>query len=157
LGELHGSRAGPGALGGCLGILTCPSDYAIVPGRQHRNLPLYRLEEDALAGDMAASWRAKRGDLLLGGGAGESAALRISIPEAIYFFTVDDWDAFVTYDQIYHAYWSANEAYVFCNGYQKSGWTPAQVVEVWLVEHILAFVRREYASRYAGMYGSVAR
>ncbi len=57
----------------CIGIVQCPSTYEIVPGNNtHRNIPLYLLEEDALN---AHSWQAKRGDLLLGGRLGESAAL----------------------------------------------------------------------------------
>ena len=139
----------------CLGIVTCPSDYEIVPGNNsHRYIPIYRLDEDALDEDSGATWRAKKGDLLLGGGSGESAALRISIPETIYFFTAENWNAFETCDEIYRAYWSSNEAYIYCNGYAKLGWKPTQKIEVWLVEHILAFIFREYPLAYAKLYGA---
>ncbi|MFZ6028183.1 MAG: hypothetical protein ACOYYS_10760 [Chloroflexota bacterium] len=133
----------------CIGIVECPSSYEIVPGNNsHRNVPIYRLEQDALD---ATTWQAKKGDLLLGGGSGESAALRISIPEAIYFFTDEDWDAFETYEEITQAYWSMTDAYVFCEGYRKRGWTPDIHIEMWLAEHIIAFVVREYPQDY-GIY-----
>ena len=72
----------------CIGIVQCPLTYAIVPGNStHRNIPSYRVDADV---PDDAHWQAKAGDLLLGGGSGESAALRISIPEAIRFFTDED-------------------------------------------------------------------
>ena len=72
----------------CIGIVQCPATYTIVFGNTtHRNIPIYRIDEDVPHG---AAWQAKAGDILLGGGSGESAALRIAIPEAIWFFTDDD-------------------------------------------------------------------
>ena len=59
----------------CIGIIVCPSTYPVVGGREHRNIPLYRIDE------AAEEWDAKSGDLLLGGGSGEFEALRISMPE----------------------------------------------------------------------------
>src|SRR5258708_697122 len=98
----------------CLGIITCPSTYEIVhSNNSHRLIPIYRLDE------AASDWHAKPGDLLLGGGSGESAALRISIPEAIYLSTRADWDDLHSYAEIIHAYWSMNQAYVFGEGYAK--------------------------------------
>jgi hypothetical protein len=60
------------------------------------------LDEDAL--QEYDTWQAKTGDLLLGGGSGESAALRISLPEAFFFFTHDAWTEFDSYDEVYRAY-----------------------------------------------------
>lgn len=130
----------------CIGVVKCPSHYEIVyKNNTHRNIPLYRLTEDGLD---AQSWQAKRGDLLLGGGSGESAAFRLSMPEAVYFFTHPYWDSFESLAEIFHAYWTLNEAYVFCEGYAKLGWTPKECIEIWLAEHILAFVSREYAAKF---------
>jgi hypothetical protein len=126
----------------CIGIVECPSSYEIVPGNNlHRKIPIYQLEQDALD---ATSWQAKKGDLLLGGGSGESSALRVSIPEAIYFFIDESWDKFESYDDIYKAYWSMTDAYVFCEGYSKVGWTPNDDIEMWLAEQIIMFVIKEY-------------
>ncbi len=131
----------------CIGIINCPSAYEIVPGNdRHRLVPLYRLDHDALDND--DSWHAKTGDLLLGGGSGESAALRISIPEAFYYSTREAWDTFASLDEIYQAYWTMTQAYVFCDGYAQLGWTPHYQIEKWLTKHVLAFVVREYPERY---------
>jgi hypothetical protein len=138
----------------CIGIVNCPSSYEIVPGNnRHRLVRLYRLDQDALKED--DSWHAKTGDLLLGGGSGESAALRISIPEAFYFFTHEVWDAFDSLDEIYQAYWAMTEAYVFCEGYAKLGWTPQDPIEGWLTRHVLAFVVGEYPERYSQFVGNL--
>jgi hypothetical protein len=137
----------------CIGVVDCPSAYEIVHGNnRHRLIALYRLEEDAL--EDCDSWCAKTGDLLLGGGSGESAALRISIPEAFYSYTHEAWDAIDSLDEICHAYWTNTEAFVFCEGYAKLGWTPQHPIEVWLTEHILAFVAREYPERYDQFVGN---
>lgn len=136
----------------CIGIASCPSSYPIVPfNNSHRNVPLYRLDEDALH---ATSFKAKRGDLLLGGGSGESAALRISIPEAIYFFTLTDWDEYESHDEICQAYWTVTDAYIFGDGYSKLNWNPLEhPLEIWLTEHIVAFILQECSDVYEQLAG----
>lgn len=134
----------------CIGIGSCPSTYEIVNGNNtHRNIPLYRLDENA------SEWDAKQGDLLLGGGSGESKALRVSIPEAILWLTQDDWDEFDSLDNICKAYWSMTNAYIFCDGYIKIGWQPQQPIEIWLVEHIVSFIVKEYPEIYSKYCGSL--
>lgn len=136
----------------CIGLVVCPSTYEIVYGNNsHRNIPLYRIDEDTTDGD---SFQAKRGDLLLGGGRGESAALRVSIPEAIYLFTDDDYTNGRLHEGHYQAYWTLTEAFVFCEGYARLGWTPDIPIETWLTEHILAFVLREYPAVYGPFRGA---
>lgn len=136
----------------CIGIVVCPSRYEIVHGNDsHRNIPLYLLKQDALDAD---SWQAKQGDLLLGGGSGESAAFRLSIPEAIVFFTQEQQTNFAS-DEIAKAYWNANEAFVFCEGYAKLGWTPRDRIEFWLAEHLVAFVLKEYPKLFDKWKGNV--
>ncbi len=140
----------------CIGIIQCPSSYEIVPGNNtHRNIPLYMLEEDALT---ASSWQGKRSDLLLGGGSGESAALRIAMPEAIYFETYSDWGTYIPdfqdFDEICYAYWSVTEAFIFGEGYTKLGWTIHEELETWLTDHILAFVEQHYPDLWNVAWGS---
>jgi hypothetical protein len=136
----------------CIGIVQCPSTYAIVPGNStHRNIPIYRVDEDM---PHDADWRAKAGDILLGGGSGESAALRISIPEAIWFFTDEDPPHFDLWNELWQAYWSPTEAYVFGEGYAKLGWQPTIPIEHWLVEHIIAFLLQSYPDQYARYRGA---
>jgi hypothetical protein len=135
----------------CIGVLHCPSTYAIVPGNDsHRNIPLYRLDE------AVPEWEAKPGDLMLGGGGGESAVLRMSMPEIFLLLTHDDWMEPVEYDQILRAYWSMTNAYVFCEGYAKLGWTPNSSIETWLAEHVLAFLLREYPDVYGKFRGDLS-
>lgn len=149
----------------CIGIVRCPSSYEIVyHNNSHRNIPLYRIDEDTTGDD---SFQAKRGDLLLGGGRGESLAFRISIPEAIYFFTEDDYldthpeldipfpTTQALRDWHFQAYWNLTQAFVFCEGYLKLGWTPDELIETWLTDHILAFILREYPAVYEQFRGTV--
>lgn len=154
----------------CIGMVHCPSSYwsPETDGQSNRDpqnvyVPLYLLEQDALD---AASFQAKSGDLLLGGGRGESSAMRISMPEALVFFTREDWDkyflstGFFTVaelnEKLFHAYWSMSEAFRFGDGYAKLGWNPNDMeIEIWLVQQILAFVLREYPGRWADMRGAV--
>jgi hypothetical protein len=132
----------------CIGIIVCPSTYPIVGGREHRNIPVYRVDEPA------EEWEAKPGDLLLGGGRGESEALRISMPDALVFLTHEDAEVA---GSLYYAYWSMNMAYVFCEGYSKLGWRPDKAsIETWLTDHILAFVLREYPGVYGPLCGPVS-
>lgn len=127
----------------CIGIISCPSTYEVVKGRDHRLIPLYRID------DSSEEWKAKPGDLLVGGGGGESAALRISIPEALYCYTESDLDADEDLDDYaFHAYWSTNDAFIFCEGYAKLGWHPDIWIEDWLTEHVVAFILREYPEIY---------
>jgi hypothetical protein len=102
---------------------------------------------------------------VLGGGSGEVAALRISIPEAILFFTREDWEEQINieefetpgdlYDHIYKAYWSMTSAFVFGDGYVRLGWKPHEhSIEIWLVRHILEFVHQNYAETWGYLYGS---
>ena len=136
----------------CIGIVACPSDHEIVAGNtMHRGIPLYLLKEDA---PTATSFQAKNGDLLLGGGSGESAALRISIPGAFSFFTSEHQADAEPADKPVKAYWNMNQAYVFCDGYAKAGWTPQERIEHWLAKRLLAFVLREYPDLFGNYQGS---
>ena len=135
----------------CIGIVLYPSRDEIVPGNNtHRNIPLYLLKEDSFDAD---SWQAKQGDLLLGGGLGETAALRISIPEAILFFTHERTSE--PSEEFVFAYWMMREAFVFCDGYARLGWSPQDRIEVWLAEHLVAFVLKEYPERFGKWRGNV--
>jgi hypothetical protein len=135
----------------CIGMVHCPTPYAgMYWNPPHEYIPLYTLGEDAWD---AGSWQAKRGDLLLGGGSGEAPALRISIPAAFYFFTIEDWDAYDSFHEIYQAYWPMTAAYVFGVGYAKLGWTPQDPLETWVTEHILAFILQAYPDKWRSYCG----
>jgi hypothetical protein len=137
----------------CIGVVQCPSTYPIVyRNNSHRNIPLYRLDQDVASN---SSFEGKKGDILLGGGSGASAALRITIPEAIYWLTDDTWEQNMAFDAILHAYWNPTQAFIFGDGYVKLGWNPTLVqIEVWLAEHIAAFLYRSYPEQYQPHFGS---
>ncbi len=142
----------------CIGMVHCPSSYGL-----ERDIPIYRIDEDS---NDDTEFVAKRGDLLLGGGSGESPALRISMPQAIYFLTDEVWDDWESSDEIYGAYWSLDQAFVFCEGYFKLGWRPygadegaykgSYAIEIWLMEHVVAFVLQEYPEVYGYLKGTRA-
>lgn len=141
----------------CMGIVVCPIRFPLVPGRPAADLhiPIYRIYADA--GD-GLSFQAKAGDVLLGGGSGETPALRIAIPEAPVFYTLHEthpaWDGGNDLENFVKAYWSMNIAYVLGDGCAKLGWDPRQdVIEHWLAEHVLAFLTREYPDEFAQFLG----
>jgi len=111
----------------CLGIIACPSRHPIMYGNDaHRLVPLYRLDQDI--DGQERGFQGKRGDILIGGGSGESAALRISMPEALQFYTYEDWERFSGSESwalptLVTAYWSMTQAYVFGDGYRVVGWS----------------------------------
>ncbi len=125
-----------------VGYVSCPSRYPVIEADEvARDIPLYRLEEDA---DAEPDFLGKAGDYLLGGGGGECAVLRVSMPEAVEFFT-GDLSALGDFrqDRYFKAYWSLNEAFVFGDGYVRLGWDPRRhVLETWLAEHIVAWASR---------------
>ena len=135
-----------------LGMVNCPSTFPIMYGNLwERDIPIYRLEEDALN---ETDFQGKAGDLLIGGGSGESAAFRIAIPEAFYFYTRDDWGMYDTNDEIHRAFWTVTEAFIFGEGYYKLGWIPPSNIEPWLTQHVLQFLLQHYPSDYAHFVGS---
>jgi hypothetical protein len=107
----------------CIGIVICPTRFYAPymgdwDGQRPYVIPLYRLEEDALD---ANTFRAKRGDLLLGGGSGECPALRVALPEAFYYFTHSEWDEFSSRQDIVEAFWTMTSACILGDGYYRAG------------------------------------
>ena len=135
----------------CIGIVNCPSRFPIVHWRPHRLVPLYRLDQDAFA---AYSFRAKQGDVLLGGGGGESPALRLAIPEAFYCYTHPGWVDFDSLDEIVKAYWPMTYAFIFGDGYYQLGWRPSESIEDWLTGHILSYLVKTYPADFGHLIGT---
>jgi hypothetical protein len=116
---------------------------------------LYRLDENIPTDEK--DFQGKKGDILLGGGSGQSAALRVTVPEAFYFWTHADWDDYETLDEIIKPYWTPTQAYIFGVGYSKLGWTPEDdLLEWWLGQHILNFLASNYPNDYRQYVGSEA-
>lgn len=125
-----------------LGFVECPSSFDIVRHNSTRKIAIYELlenipvEEDDFDG--------KVGDIILGGGSGEAAAFRISIPKAMLFFTRKDWYDFENYDELFKTFWTPTESFVFGDGYSKSGWTPAIPIEFWLAEIMCSILVKKF-------------
>ncbi len=120
--------------------ISCPSSYPIVSGRPTlKQVPVYLLKEDAVDFD------AKTGDLLIGGGGGESPALRIGLPEAWIYY---QGGGQVDWESAHKCFWSATQAYILCEGYSRLGWAPDESlrgqIESWLTRHVLAFIVRNH-------------
>lgn len=136
----------------CLGIVHCPTNYKIWGA--YPQIPILRLDEDIPLEE--EDFQGRKGDILLGGGSGESATLWIAVPEAFYFWTHDDWDEYETLDEIVKAYWTPTQAYVFGDGYSKLGWTPEKnYIEWWLAQHLLNFLASNYPDDYRQYVGTV--
>jgi hypothetical protein len=134
----------------CLGIVHCPTSHKVWGANPQ--IPLYRLDEDIPPDE--EDFQGKQGDILLGGGSGESAAVRIAIPEAFYFWTHEDWCDYDSLDEIIKPYWTPTQAYVFGEGYGKLGWTPEKnLLEWWLAQHILNFLASNYPDDYQQYVG----
>lgn len=136
----------------CMGIVTCPSSYPLMSFNDTaRNVVIYRLDE-RIPFDEINFW-GKKGDILLGGGSGEAAAFWIAIPEAFYYWTDDERDEAESWTDICQTFWSATESYVFCEGYSKLGWSPNNSIEIWLMQHILSFLVKNYPNEYQQYLG----
>jgi hypothetical protein len=88
-----------------VGVALCPSSYDIVLGRPStKHVPIYILDEDS------EEFCAKSGDLIIGGGSGSSAAMRIGMPEALlhYIGGSEDW----VWDDMHKCFWSPSNSLV---------------------------------------------
>ena len=136
----------------CLAIVHCPLSYQV--HGTYPQIPVYRLEENIPSDEQ--DFQGKKGDILLGGGSGENAAMRIAVPEAFLFWTHDDWCDYESTDDIVKAFWTPTQAYVFGERYARLGWMPKETyVEWWLAHHILSFLIKNYPEIYQQYVGSV--
>lgn len=119
-----------------IGFIECPSNYSIVHANYDtRLIAIYELLQDIPIDE--TDFDGKIGDILLGGGSGEAAAMRISTDRA--FRSLSD-DNFYDNDDgidIYKSFWTATEAYKFCQGFKKLGWKPREEIEDWLLKNLL--------------------
>lgn len=116
------------------GFIECPSTYDFVHYNQTRKIAIYELLENIPKDEK--NFDGKVGDIILGGGSGEAPAFRISISESFYIFIKDDWDDFESYDDVFKAFWTPTQSYIYCEGFSKLGWTPESPIDFWLAENI---------------------
>jgi hypothetical protein len=117
-------------------------------GRVFDRVPVYRLLEDVPEDERSISGRA--GDILIGGGSGETAALSFRIPGIFSYYT-DNGDF---EEHPVRSHWSEDDAFILGTGFERSGWNPGQQpLLVWLAEHLMAFLVRTFPDRYASLVG----
>ena len=124
-----------------LGFIECPSSENFVYNNSTRQIAIYIILQDIPAEEN--NFDGKTGDILLGGGKGEAAAMRLSIPKIFDFFTNPLTD-FKTRDEIFKTFWTPTESYIFCEGYAKIGWTSKQLIEFWLAENITFLLTKHF-------------
>jgi hypothetical protein len=118
-----------------LTFIECPSEFDFVSYSTTRKIAVYKLKQ-AIPDD-ETEFDGKIGDILVGGGSGEAESMRISYPEALYFFKSENWDDFEDYDELFKAFWSPSFAYKIGDGFRKQGWDPNGNMEWWLAESII--------------------
>jgi hypothetical protein len=122
-----------------LGFIECPSTNSFVSFNEDtRKIAIYELLEDIPADEEC--FDGKTGDIIVGGGRGEAPAFRISNPIAFKFFTLGEKDfGYLELDKlndIFKAFWTPTESYIFCEGFAKLGWTVDTAIEMWLAENV---------------------
>lgn len=121
-----------------LGFIECPSSYDFVYASKTRRIAIYELLENIPEDN--SDFDGKAGDILVGGGGGEAAALRISNPFAFQFSTYDEDKfadlAFDNLEEIFKPFWTPTQSYMFGEGFIKLGWTPDRPLEMWLTENV---------------------
>ncbi len=152
----------------CIAIIDLPLTYLPLAEDEDFDwmyVAVYRLEQDIPEDE--DEFQGKTGDILVGGGSGEAAAMRILMPEAIVETT--DFDRFyddeeysnrldgVTYPGLYDIYqffWDPEDGYKLGSGYVTLGWDPDGLnLGLWLTQHIVSFVLKHYPQDYAHLKG----
>lgn len=129
-----------------LGFIHCPSTDDFVLNNSTRKIALYELWQDIPVEEK--DFDGKKGDILLGGGSGEAAAFRVSIPEAFNFFNQERELKFGTPSELFKSFWSTADATIFCEGYAKLGWKEEESIEFWLAKNV-CLVLIEHVDEYA--------
>jgi len=111
-----------------LDVFVCPGDYDIVYGSITRKIGIYQLDEDI--SDDETAFDGKKGDILIGCGAGVAKTLRIS-QKGIMFFVSNDFDNFENREELCKSFWTSNFAFKLGNGLLKLGWNLDEDIEFW--------------------------
>lgn len=141
----------------CLGILECPIAYRFFGTAKDirpLHIAIYRLEQDIP--EFETDFQGVVGDILVGGGGGEAPAMRIMMPQAVLMLT--NWERFLKEFKeiisVFSIYWSPNETYMMCSGFETLGWNPdKEQIGVWLTEHVVAFLIDHFADEYSEYIG----
>jgi len=125
-----------------LGFINCESDFDFVYRSNTRKIAVYRLGQDIPKEE--TDFDGKINDILIGGGKGETPAMRISNPNAFKFFSESDFDKFEQYDELFKSFWSSTDAFKLCNGFRKANWNPNITIEYWLSNQICRILSQNF-------------
>ena len=121
-----------------LGFIDCPSTFDFVYNNKTRKIAIYQILEDIPQDE--EDFDGKIGDIIVGGGSGETPSLRISNPIAFKFFTYDENKfADINFNHltdIFKSFWTPTESFIYCEGFMKLGWTVDQTIEMWLADNV---------------------
>lgn len=137
-----------------LGFIECPSKENFVYLNATRSIPLYQLLQDIPYNE--EDFDGKHGDILMGGGSGEAPALRISCEKCLRYFMLDEVVDFDHWDDLYKAFWTPTESYIYGEGFSKVGWSVDRTMESWLTENICEILTEEF-EEYAIFKNGVRR
>jgi len=118
-----------------------------------KEIAVYRLLEDT---DPADSLRAKKEDLLVGGGSGEWGFFRLASPAGVRFALDLDGPFDDDRKKLYEAVWSWSVAYALCGGFEKVGWHHEEDIETWLAERLAGFAVSTFPQLFLGIDASKA-
>ena len=121
-----------------LGFVGCPTDYPqlLVYGSAGPVvIAVYEVYE------AIPQWSAKPGDIIVGGGAGECPAFRISMPLAEDFLLGNGDGEFNSLSEVCQAYWAPAQAFALCSAFVRLGWNVEMDVELWFAEYVLRGMR----------------
>ncbi len=121
-----------------LGFIHCPSNEDFVVNNPTRDIGVYEFLENILVDEK--DFNGKTGDILIGGGSGEASAFRVSIPEAMHYFTKEEPKVIRDHDDLFKSFWSDRDAAIFSEGYAKIGWKAEIPIEFWLAKNICSLL-----------------
>lgn len=125
-----------------LGFIECPSTADVVYLNPVREIPLYQLLEDIPKAE--TDFDGRQGDILFGGGSGEAPSMRISIEKCLRLFMLDETVDFDHWDELFKAFWTPTESFIYGEGFSKVGWTTDKQLEIWLTENICKILSHEF-------------
>ncbi|UZR98557.1 hypothetical protein [Chondrinema litorale] len=112
-----------------LDFFHCPSDFDLIFGNPIKKIAVYQLLESIPKNEK--SFDGEVGDVLVGGGSGESQTLRIST-KGIRFILDENFNDFELREGLIKAFWTPTFSFKIGNGLQKLGWNPNESMEFWL-------------------------
>ena len=113
-----------------IGFIECPSDFDFVYSSNTRQIAVYQLLQDVP--EEETNFDGKKGDIIVGGGAGEAQSLRVSKKFISGNYSLE----FDLKEELYKHFWSPSFSFKIGNGFQKLDWEPNQNLDEWLASKV---------------------